>query len=155
MEVLQTDGPRHGSLLSVNTAGEVTCVMNSFEAMEAAIGRLEGELAQLRKGLGEVRGTVASAAQVEAMVSTDARPGLGHGIADPTAKRMLREVDEAMRQQAEALSMMEQTVQGFPRRWSRFEVNTDRRKTLILDLKSRRENRPSLLAEVSFTRLSR
>ena len=28
--------------------------------------------------------------------------------------RMLREVDETMRQQTEALSMMEQTVQGFP-----------------------------------------
>lgn len=74
-----------------------------------------------------------------------AKPSSYEAIGDPNAKRMLREVEETLRQQTEALEMMQQSVECFPRRWSRFEVNTDRRKTLMLDLKSRKEGRPSLL----------
>lgn len=150
-------GAERQSVLAVNKDGEAVCVVSSIEAMESGITRLEQELTQLRERLGEVRSLVRSATVVGASAAAqgDAGGGATGGqdaydvIGDPNAKRMLREVEDTIRQQAEALGMMEQSVQAFPRRWSRFEVNTDRRKTLMLDLKSRREGRPSLLNEVA------
>lgn len=98
--------------------------------MEAAIASLQCELGRIKEGLAKVRSSVAPAVTV--CGDSDVKQ------ADVAAARMLKEVAVAMRQQAEGIGMMEKTVKSFPNRWHKLEISTDKRKTLLLDIKARR-----------------
>merc|ERR1719301_167352 len=94
------------------------------QQMEEAVSRLQGELSTILGGLGKLREQLGPA---ETMAG------------DRASDNMRKEVGDALRQQTEALHMMEQTVQTFPRRWARFEVNTSQRKSLLMDIKARKK----------------
>merc|ERR1719261_1658050 len=94
------------------------------QQMEEAVSRLQGELSTILGGLGELRQQLGSAETI---------------AGDRHSDNMRKEVGDALRQQTEALQMMEQTVQTFPRRWARFEVNTSQRKSLLMDIKARKK----------------
>merc|ERR1719198_1566832 len=98
--------------------------LERVQAMEDAVGRLQGELSTILGGLAKLKEQVGSAESL---------------AGDRASDQMRKEVGDALRQQAEAVQMMEQTVQTFPRRWARFEVNTSQRKSLLLDIKARRK----------------
>merc|ERR1719240_495368 len=98
--------------------------------MEDAVSKLQGELSAILGGLAKLR---------QQLEPTETLAG------DKASDKMQKEVADAMRQQTEALQMMEQTVQTFPRRWARFEVNTSQRKSLLMDIKARKKQQQEQL----------
>mmetsp|Transcript_23528 Transcript_23528/g.50084 ORF Transcript_23528/g.50084 Transcript_23528/m.50084 type:complete len:129 (+) Transcript_23528:1201-1587(+) len=98
-------------------------LVDRIAAMEQAAQQLQDDLANVLSGLADLK---------EHTRPAEATAG------DRQADRMRKEVGDVLRMQTEGLVEMSRSVQAFPRRWARLEVNTSQRKSLLLNIKARR-----------------
>eukprot|EP00747_Dinoflagellata_sp_TGD_P165877 gnl/TRDRNA2_/TRDRNA2_187845_c0_seq1.p2 gnl/TRDRNA2_/TRDRNA2_187845_c0~~gnl/TRDRNA2_/TRDRNA2_187845_c0_seq1.p2 ORF type:complete len:120 (-),score=30.54 gnl/TRDRNA2_/TRDRNA2_187845_c0_seq1:56-415(-) len=94
--------------------------------MEAEARRLQDDLNEVLRGLADMKSH-------SLLQSAEQTSG------DKQSDKMRKEMADVLRQQTEVLQAAGREVQAFPRRWARFELNTSQRKSLMLNIKARRQ----------------
>lgn len=99
-------------------------LVEDIGSLERAARQLQEDLGTILNGLEDLRHRIQPAEETA-----------GDGQSD----KMRKEIADILRRQTMTLEDVSQTVQDFPRHWSRCELNTSQRKALMLNMKARRK----------------
>mmetsp|Transcript_63839 Transcript_63839/g.120930 ORF Transcript_63839/g.120930 Transcript_63839/m.120930 type:complete len:140 (+) Transcript_63839:87-506(+) len=126
-------GPQGPGLRGLGAAGGQVApaepLIAQLGTMEEAARRLQEDLTTILGGITEFKRDVQAAEDT---------------AGDRQSDVMRKEAGDVIRQQTEILDQMALSVQAFPRRWARLELNTSQRKSLLLNIKARRRKEQEL-----------